>query len=877
MKKIHSVTLAVSFFMFLTIQVSFAAAKETKVKRDTTENIQKIQSLPKGVSMYQLNNGMNLLFIENPSLPMIGVNVIVKIGSAYETFSTSGMSHMLEHLLFNGSNTRTQKQLYDDVDRIGGYNNASTAEFYTNYMMVTPTENIKKGMDIQYDMLFNSTLPMDKFEKEKGIVLEEISKSLADPQEQLERNTLSVLYQGHALSLPTLGTYSTIQSMSRENVNAFYKNNYVPNNMILSVIGNFNTGSMLAMIKEIYGKANPGQVHRENDPEWATGFQFPGNQLKEKTKIYNRFYDGENTTVQIFYQLPNGVSQEYIGLLSIALEKNKDAVDAALKTEFGQKVKSLKFSPRMSHLNTYLETVVTLEKDINFNSVVASVSKKLRGMTFKLPMEIIKSEVTKSRTEFAKNIEKPHMFGIYNSDEIVKNGVEAVLSSYSGNEYYTAAKELEKLAFTSIPVMIIQSPSAGKENTRSETGSSVKVFKDAAVGKNIVVVQNDANNLLAIHYLVKHKAPYENTYGKDASKILHDCLDQRLKSDANQAIGSQYGFSFTVNDNPAIPMDDIYLHPDFGYIRVEGLAEDLSGAVKYINSQIKDFVPTESEYQKAAEKFKNMTGMSMGGNKAKKLFDDAYKLNVFNPDSFSHNQKELTYTSLVAFTKEYFKHSNMIISIVSPGNPDSVAAMFQPFYTAPVENEPAVFTPTYSGQTKPMTIDKPGTGGERSYISWGFTSTIDPTDAPALQALSLILSNEIVFDIREKQGMAYNMSAGIDVIKDKAFFYVSQGTRPQNIDKLSPQYPGFFQMKAIDSLSQDELNKSVNMYLGRMMFRRLSSINQAFYLGSSLYFYDNYLYDKQFLDALKNVKVDDVRKAAQKYMVVKNPLMIIVR
>ena len=79
------------------------------------------------------------------------------------------------------------------------------------------------------------------------------------------------------------------------------------------------------------------------------------------------------------------------------------------------------------------------------------------------------------------------------------------------------------------------------------------------------------------------------------------------------------------------------------------------------------------------------------------------------------------------------------------------------------------------------------------------------------------------------------------------------------------------------SLKMDELNKSVNMYLGRMMFRRLSSINQAFYLGSSLYFYDNYLYDKQFLDALKNVKVDDVRKAAQKYMVVKNPLMIIVR
>ena len=78
-------------------------------------------------------------------------------------------------------------------------------------------------------------------------------------------------------------------------------------------------------------------------------------------------------------------------------------------------------------------------------------------------------------------------------------------------------------------------------------------------------------------------------------------------------------------------------------------------------------------------------------------------------------------------------------------------------------------------------------------------------------------------------------------------------------------------------VTHDREKKSVNMYLGRMMFRRLSSINQAFYLGSSLYFYDNYAYDKQFLDELKNVKLDDVKKAAQKYMVVQNPMSLIVR
>ncbi len=836
---------------------------------------QQVASLPKGVSIHQLNNGMRVLLIENPALPAVGVNVVVKIGSAYETFSTSGMSHMLEHLLFNGTTTRTQKQLYDDVDRIGGYNNATTAEFYTNYMMVMPTENMKKGMEIQADMLFGSTLPLDKFEKEKGIVLEEISKSIASPQEQLERNTLSILYPGHALSLPTLGTYSTIQSMSRDNVNSFYKNNYVPNNMILTAIGNFQTNAMLSLIKETYGKANPGQVIRESNPEWATGFQKPvflGNQ----PRVHHRFYNGDDQVLQVYFSLPADESADYFHLLGLVIEKNKDALQAALKTEFSQNVKSLKLSTRVSHLGNYLEAAITLKAGVAYDSLVNSLSAKLSGLNFKLSPEMVKAEVTRARTEFVKNIEKPHMFGIYNSDELVKNGIETVMASFNGGDSYRAAKNLATLKIGAAQFTLLQMPSAKKGMEKVETQNAAKFFKDDATGKNLVVVQNDASNLLAVHYLVKHKAVYESKYGKEASKILHDCLDERLKSDANQKISSQHGFTFTVNDNPFIPMDDIYLHPDFGYVRVEGLADDVPGAIRYLNSQMKDFVPTEDEFKKAVEKYKGIAMMLMGGDKSKKIFDDAYKSLVYEADPYSQNQPVLTYEGMVAFAKVYFKPSNMVISVVSPSNPDSVSALIDQLGFAAVKDEPAVLTPTFSIPTKPTTVEKPGSG-ERSYAFWGFISQIDPKDAPMLQALSLVLSDDIVFDIREKQGMAYNMSAGIEVIKDKALFFISQGTRPQNIEKLVPQYPKFFRMVALDSLTQGKLEKSINMYLGRMMFRRLSSINQAFYLGSSIYFFNDYNYDKVFLEQLKSVKLADVKNIAKKYMSETNPLLLVVK
>ncbi len=875
METSHVRRILISFGLLLTACAPLSAFSSftTAPAADTAQHL---QLLPKGVSVYQLNNGMKVLLIENPALPMVGANVVVKIGSAYETFSTSGMSHMLEHLLFNGTTSRNQKKLYDDVDRIGGYNNATTAEFYTNYMMVTPSENIRKGMEIQADMLFNSTLPTDKFEKEKGIVLEEISKSLADPHEQLERNALSILYRGHALSLPTLGTYSTIQSLSRDDVNSFYNNNYVPNNMILSIVGNFRTSAMLPLIQEIYGKARPGRVLRQEDLEWSTGYQTPHAMGVQSADVYHRFYDGEDVVLQAFYQLPSSKSAEYFQLLGFVIEKNKDALQSAVKAELGKNVKSVKLSTRVSHLGNLFEATVILKPGINLDAVVNSVSSNLAGLNFALPPDVVRSEVTKARAEFGRNIEKPHMFGIYNADGIAKNGIESVLGSYSGEGLVKAAGELATLKLGFQPMVLIQAPSAKKDTAKSLATGMAKRFHDEATGKNVIVAQNEASKLLAVHYLVKHKSAFEAKYGNDASKILHECLDQRLKSDANRTASSQFGFTFTVNDNPFIPMDDIYLHPDFGYIRVEGLADDVPGAIRFLNSQLRNFVPTEAEFKKAIDKYKGIEAMLMGGNKAQKLFDETYKPIVYAPEPYPQPRPALTYDGLVAFAGEYFKPSNMVISVVSPASPESVDAMFNEFGFSPLKDEPAVFTPTYITQGKPVTIEKAGTG-ERSYVFWGFTCQIDPADAPFLQALSLVLSDNIVFDIREKQGMAYGMTAGVEVIQDKALFFVSQGTRPQNVDKLVPQYPKFFQLGVLDSLTQDQLEKSINMYLGRMMFRRLSSVNQAFYLGTSVYFHNDETYDQRFLDQLKNTKLADVKNVAKKYMRMTSPVLVIVR
>lgn len=259
------------------------------------------------------------------------------------------------------------------------------------------------------------------------------------------------------------------------------------------------------------------------------------------------------------------------------------------------------------------------------------------------------------------------------------------------------------------------------------------------------------------------------------------------------------------------------------------------------------------------------------------MFDKTYKALIYEA-SGKADDPVLEYSGLLEFGREYFNPDNMIISVVSPSDPAAVNGYFSSFSK---DDQVEVIDGLaqqkgFKTVTQSETIDQEG-GGEQSHLFYGFIKEIDKNDVPAVQALSLLLKDDIIFDIREKQGMAYRMSAGIDIIKDKALFYIRMSTRPENTDKLVPQFPNFFKQEFAEKVNEKDLERSVNMYLGRMMFRRLSSINQAYYLSYSYYFDGDIHDDEKMLNDLKNVTVDEVKKAAEKYLVIENPVQVVIR
>jgi hypothetical protein len=507
--------------------------------------------------------------------------------------------------------------------------------------------------------------------------------------------------------------------------------------------------------------------------------------------------------------------------------------------------------------------------------IVSFLSDAVHGLKFSMKKESVTAFTTAEKTAFYKSLEKPHMFGIYNAHIFARKGIDGFLSSFDSKLYQKASDSLKIFKIPNNPTVIIHHPmdSNGRE---INSLTAPQLFDYDGTGTTLIVKQNSASPLLAIHYLFKHKARLEREFGKDAAKVLHDCFGQRMKSGNAKKKSARFGLSFKVNDNPFIPMDDIYLHDDFGYIRVEGLADDFNGVIDFLNSSFTDFIPTRDEFTKATSSSHGSLGRMRRKNKAKEKFNNLVDKQIYEKSESESVQPELTYESLLAFAKSYWTPENLILSVVSPENHESVQTMFTDFgYSRNIDSEPA-YANIYQLNSESISIEENG-GGAQSYLFWGFIKEINPADKPALTALSLILSNKIVFDIREKQGMAYRMHAGISVKKNKALFSINFGTRPENVDELISQFPGFFSIDMLTNVDEVTLEKSVNMYLGRMMFRRLSSINQAYYLGYSQYYENDLNADAQFLDSIKTVTLDDINRVAKKYMIVKNPVSIIVR
>jgi zinc protease len=214
---------------------------------------------------HSLSNGMQVILVERHANPMIASMVYVNAGGKYETDANNGVTHLLEHLLFDGTQTRSREDITEGIKAKGGYINAFTSKEVTCYMVLMPNEFIETGLDVQSDMLFNSTIPDDELAKERMVVIEEIKKSEDNVDHQVEKFFDAEVYKGTSYARQVLGTEEVISSISKEAILEYYHTYYEPGNMIALVIGDFQTEEMRQLMERYFGQkaARPVSLARQ--------------------------------------------------------------------------------------------------------------------------------------------------------------------------------------------------------------------------------------------------------------------------------------------------------------------------------------------------------------------------------------------------------------------------------------------------------------------------------------------------------------------------------------------------------------------------------------------------------------------------------------
>lgn len=205
-----------------------------------------------------LDNGLTIIVKEVHTTPLATVDIWVGTGAIHETPEEAGISHFFEHMLFKGTTTRGVGQISREIQAVGGYLNAATSLDTTHYYVVVPSEAIHLALDVEADAIRNSVFDPEEIEKERQVILEEMRLKEDNPQKKLGWLAYRAAFAGTPYTNDVLGTPESLAKISRETFLQYHQKRYLPNNMVVTVVGDVNTDEIIQTVKRLFGDLKPG-------------------------------------------------------------------------------------------------------------------------------------------------------------------------------------------------------------------------------------------------------------------------------------------------------------------------------------------------------------------------------------------------------------------------------------------------------------------------------------------------------------------------------------------------------------------------------------------------------------------------------------------
>ena len=348
-----------------------------------------------GITEYRLDNGLQVLLFPDNSKPTVTVNVTYMVGSRNEGAGETGMAHLLEHMLFKG--TQKHKEIMGELSAHGNDFNGSTSWDRTNYFETVPASDadLRWALEMESDRMVNSRVAKSDLDSEMTVVRNEFERGENSPDQVLEERVLSTAYLWHAYGRSPIGTLSDIEKVPIEKLQAFYRNYYQPDDAMLLVAGKFDPAKTLGWINELFGS-----IPKPTRKLLPTYTEEP-TQDGEREVVLRRV--GDHQSVMMAFHVPAGshpdsaaldvlsaiLSEAPSGRLYKALVESKKAVSADAEN----------YSLHDPGVEMFSATVA---KDKSLDDAEKTMLSVIDGLIKEPPS---KEEVDRARTRLLKNID----------------------------------------------------------------------------------------------------------------------------------------------------------------------------------------------------------------------------------------------------------------------------------------------------------------------------------------------------------------------------------------------------------------------------------------------------------------------------------------
>jgi len=865
----------------------------------------------------RIPDGPDLVMIPQTEVPMFSCTVLIPAGSALETPATNGAAHYLEHLLFNGTTTRTREEIYSRTDLLGAYNNASTQRERAVFQLLLPSENWKEGLELQSDMLLHSTLPHDMFEKEKGIILEELAKDRTDPEYEADRFTERVLWGDDARALSVLGTEESISGMDPEAVARFYHERYRPAGMTILVMGDFEPDALVAEMTRLYGGGTDGDA-----PTLPPRPPFP-----VESAVHYRALDGlGKVRVTVMLPLPGVSAPEYAAadlLATLLADGEHCAVQRAVEAACGPAIScgaSLEAGEPWSLLTISAELPEGASGGEAEGTRAPAVGAILRHLGNLLTLQEIAEDLPSARrgklVEEISLREKMHYYGLMRAallDSGDPSVAERVLQDTQRLSPADVGEALRSSLRRGLAVATVIGSGAGEGTERLpadlfgaadrplpelEAGGGAEAIPSPAAvvtapearrvvmpdGLTLICQAGPGARTFGAHLLLKDRAVLEERSGvpRGTSDVIHRMMalgTERLDEDALRGELARLGASLKVTDADFIPYDDYYFTPEYSYVRLETIDSFALEALALLGDVVRKPRFTEEALDKAKSAAAARAERDQGS--PRDVADNLF-LEALGPH---HPQAGGVYgppEEIRALTLEQVKRhhavmtapQNLILSVSSNLPFAAIERVVREAFAGP--GGPAVELPPWEpapDTAEPHVVE---TGREQSWILVGAPLDAEPADEPALRIAVAALSERLAEQLREHEGLAYSIGAGLRLERGP-YVRMSAGTRPENLDRMQR---GMLEVAAAlltETASAEEIEGARNRGEGRQRMRRLSRTGQAYAMGMAELAGRDPLHLDADAPALRAVTPEDVTRVAARYLAFEHPVVAIAR